>query len=373
MNPFSYGTIVKGEYFYDRHEECLRIVSTLSGGNNLVLFAPRRFGKTSLVFRAIEKLETLGYICVYFDFMPVYSRESFIESYAKAILTRQNSLQKGVKKIATLIKGIRPKIVFDQSGKPEFTMDFTDDKLSEKTLEDIIDLPESLASERNRYIIVFDEFQEINNLNGENFEKLLRSKIQKQEHVNYLFLGSRTHLLNDMFNNKGRAFYNAAMMMQIESLPQIETIEFLKSRFSVSGIKIDETVSNYLIEQAGNIPYYIQLLAAEVWQYIVTSQQEVNIEIVGYCAERIVDLKNDYYFELYGKQSAYQKKLLKSLLISGENLFSADYARRFRLSATSTTQKALLGLVESSVIEKVDGNYFISDPFFKRFLSRYAS
>ncbi len=83
-------------------------------------------------------------------------------------------------------------------------------------------------------------------------------------------------------------------------------------------------------------------------------------------------MKNDYYFELYGRQSAYQKKLLKSLLISGENMFSADYARRFRLSATSTTQKALAVLVESGVVEKVEGNYFISDPFFKRFLSRYA-
>ncbi len=268
MNPFSYGTIVKGQYFYDRIEECRRIVTTLSGGNNLVLFAPRRFGKTSLVFRAIEELESLGFICIYFDFMPVYSRESFIEAYSKSILSRQNNLQKGVKKFATLIKGIRPKLVFDQSGKPEFTMDFTDNKVSEKTLEDIIDLPESLASDSKKYIIVFDEFQEINNLNGENFEKLLRSKIQQQEHVNYLFLGSRTHLLNDMFNNKARAFYNAAMLMQIESLPKDDTIEFLKSRFSSSGILIDETVSLYLIEQAGNIPYYIQLLASEVWQYM---------------------------------------------------------------------------------------------------------
>lgn len=372
MNPFSYGTIVKGQYFYDRHEECQRIVSTLSGGNNLVLFAPRRFGKTSLVFRAIEDLEKLGLICVYFDFMPVYSRESFIEAYSKAILSRQNNLQKGVKKISTLIKGIRPKLVFDQFGKPEFAMDFTDDKVSEKTLEDIIDLPESLASEHSRYIIVFDEFQEINNLNGENFEKLLRSKIQQQEHVNYLFLGSRTHLLNDMFNNKVRAFYNAAMLMQIESLPKDDTIEFLINRFSSSGINIDESVSLFLIEQAGNIPYYIQLLASEVWQYMVSSQKEVNFEVVGLCAERIVDLKNDFYFELYGKLSAYQKKLLKALLITGENLFSADYARRFRLSATSTTQKALIGLVESGVVEKVEGIYFIADPFFKRFLFRYA-
>ena len=57
MNPFSYGTIVKSDNFYDRKEECARITNTLSGGNNVVLYAPRRFGKTSLVFKAMEQLE----------------------------------------------------------------------------------------------------------------------------------------------------------------------------------------------------------------------------------------------------------------------------------------------------------------------------
>lgn len=372
MNPFSYGTIVKGQFFFDRHDECQRIVSTLSGGNNLVLFAPRRFGKTSLVFRAMEELKKMGFICIYFDFMPVYSRESFIISYSKAILSRQSSLEKAVKKISSLIKGIRPKLGFDQLGQPEFSFDFTEDTVTEKTLEEILDLPEMLASAASRYIIVFDEFQEITKLNGENFEKLLRSKIQLQEHVNYLFLGSRTHILNDMFNNKARAFYNAAMHMQIGSLPENETVEFLKSRFSFSGTRIGKTASLHLIEQAGNIPYYIQLLAAEVWQAVVSSQEEVKNDIIDICAERIVDLKSDYYFELFDRQSAYQKKLLKSLVVSGENVFSADYAKRFRLSATSTTQKALIGLVENGVIEKLEGSYFIPDPFFKRFLVRYA-
>lgn len=372
MNPFSYGTIVKGPYFYDRTVECQRIVSTLSGGNNIVLFAPRRFGKTSLVFRAIEELENLEYCCVYFDFMPVYSRESFIEAYSKAILAKQSNLHRAVKSMATWVKGIRPKIVFDQSGKPEFSMEFTEDKLSEKTLEDVIDLPERLASEKKRFIIIFDEFQEINKLNGENFEKLLRSKLQQQQYVTYMFLGSRTHLLSDMFNNKIRAFYNSAMLMQLDALPENETITFLKNRFALSNITIDEPTALFLIAQAGNIPYYIQLLAAEVWQHLVSSSVDLTEDIIAVCAGRIVDMKSDYYFELYDRQSAYQKKILKSLLISGENVFSAEYTKRFRLSATSTTQKALMGLIDSGVVEKAGGTYFVGDPFLKRFLSRYA-
>ncbi|GHT72693.1 hypothetical protein AGMMS50262_02200 [Bacteroidia bacterium] len=50
MNPFSYGTIVKGSNFYDRKEECARIVETLSGGNNLVLYAPRSEKKLDFHF-----------------------------------------------------------------------------------------------------------------------------------------------------------------------------------------------------------------------------------------------------------------------------------------------------------------------------------
>jgi AAA+ ATPase superfamily predicted ATPase len=372
MNPFSYGTIVREPYFYDRVPECQRIVSTLSGGNNVVLFAPRRFGKTSLVFRAIGELEKMDFVCVYFDFMPVYSRESFIEAYSKAILARQSNLHRAVQSMATFVKGIRPKISFDQSGTPEFSIDFTDDKITEKTLDDIIDLPERLASADKRFIIIFDEFQEINKLNGDNFENLLRSKIQQQQYVNYLFLGSRTLLLNDMFNNKTRAFYNAAMLMQLNALPENETIAFLKNRFSLANIAIDDSVALFLIEQAGNIPYYIQLLASEVWQYLVSTTGELTTTVIALCAEGIVDLKSDYYFELYGRHSAYQKKILKSLLVSGENVFSAEYAKRFRLSATSTTQKALLGLLENGIVEKVEGTYFIGDPFFKRFLFRYA-
>ncbi|MCL5031589.1 MAG: ATP-binding protein [Bacteroidetes bacterium] len=372
MNPFSYGTIVKEPYFFDREEECRRIIDTLSGGNNLVLFAPRRFGKTSLVFRAIEELEKKGFICIYFDFMPVYSRESFIEAYSKAIISKQGNFQKAVKALAKFVKGISPKLVFNQAGNPEFSINFIENKINEKTLGEILDLPENLASAGKRFIVVLDEFQEINKLNGENFEKLFRSKIQHHKNVNYLFLGSRTHLLNDMFNNRGRAFYNAAMLMQIDSLPQKETIDFLIDRFASSGIILEKSLALFLIEQAGNIPYYIQLLAAEVWQYVVNSTQKSDKELISLCAQKIVDLKSDYYYELYDKQSVYQKKLLKALVISGENIFSSSYTKQFRLTAASTTQKALAGLIEAGIVEKTEGRYFISDPFFKRFIIYYA-
>ncbi len=132
----------------------------------------------------------------------IYSRDSFIENYSKAIMSKQGNIQKVVQKVADFVKGIKPIITFDTSGKPEFSINFRELHPSDSTIEDVIDLPEKLADDSSKYVIILDEFQEITKLNGEGFENILRSKIQMQSNVNYLFLGSRTHLLQDMFSNK---------------------------------------------------------------------------------------------------------------------------------------------------------------------------
>jgi hypothetical protein len=370
MNPFSYGTVVKEPYFFDRKEEIARIVDVLGGGNNLVLYAPRRYGKTSVVMKAIERLTAQGFVCIYFDFMTVYSRESFIEAYARAIVERQGNLSRAVEAISRLVKGIRPKLSFGPDGTSEFSVDYSADVSSDVSLESVIDLPEKLAGGKKKCIVVMDEFQDIEKLNGDNFEKLLRSRIQRHTGVNYFFLGSRTHILNDMFTNKNRAFYNSSASMTLAPLPEKETTAFLMDRFAAGGIAMDEPAALKVIDEAAHIPYYIQFLASEIWQYCVNRVETVNADIIAACADRVLDLKGDYYFELFDRQTAYQKKLLRALAAYAHNVFSSDYANRFRLSAASTTQRALAGLINAGIIEKSKAVYEYADPFFRKYVLR---
>jgi len=381
MNPFSYGTIVRGPHFFDRKEELSRIVQTLEGGNNLVLYAPRRYGKSSLVMKAAEELERLGYCCIYFDFMPIYSRESFITAYSKAVLdigwkgknTLKRNWNKSLQTIADLIKGIRPSLSFDADGKPEVSLHVTETNISDETIDSVIDLPEKLTGSDKKTIMILDEFQDVRKLNGESFESIMRSRIQHHQRVNYLFLGSQTHVIKDMFSSQNRPFYHAASIMSIGELPKQETIEYLKNGFSDSGIDIDDEAAGQIIRKSGGIPYYIQFLASELWQQAVNSgntDNPVDAESIEQCAENILDLKNDFYYELFDRQSMYQKKVLKALAHSGEQVFSADYARTHRLSAPSTTQKAITKLVNSGIIEKQGAEYTFTDPFFKWFVLR---
>jgi AAA+ ATPase superfamily predicted ATPase len=370
MNPFSYGTIVNGNNFYDRKEECARIEKTLAGGNNLVLYAPRRFGKTSLVFKAIEELEAQGFICIYFDFMPVFSPESFVRLYAKALATKQTNLQKFAQTFASIVKNIRPILGFGADGSPEFSIDFAGLSVDETIISQLLDVPEKLANvTKKRVIVFFDEFQEVEKLSNINFEGLLRSKIQQQHKTNYLFFGSKTHLLLEMFNSKKRAFYNAASQMTIGALPEQDTIDYLQQKFADSAIILDIETAKYIIAVAANIPHYIQMMAAEIWQYMINSQTIVTKEIVDECVKRLLALKNDYYMELFDHQSQSKKQLLQALTVNGKNIFSMAYITENRLPSAATIQRAAKDLIMNGTVEKMSDEYFIADPFFKLFLT----
>jgi len=100
---------------------------------------------------------------------------------------------------------------------------------------------------------------------------------------------------------------------------------------------------------------------------MITTLDIVTNEIIDNCAEQIIIHKHDYYHELFDRQSTKQKQLLLGLIHTGANIFSAQFTKKYRLSTPSTTQKSVT-LMDSGIIDKTGNNYFITDPFFKRFL-----
>src|SRR5437588_9769566 len=55
-NPFRFGALALDEAFADRETELAELKADALAGQDLVLFAPRRFGKSSLLWRASQQL-----------------------------------------------------------------------------------------------------------------------------------------------------------------------------------------------------------------------------------------------------------------------------------------------------------------------------
>lgn len=371
MNPFKYGTVVTGEYFYDRTEELKSIKNDIKSGNNLIIYAPRRYGKTSLIIKVLDELEKEGMNTIYIDFFKVHDTRKFLELYSLNILEKKLFTTEGIiKQFRKFVKSIVPSVTFDDKGKTTFQVQIQNAQSSDTTFEEVINLPEKISG-KEKWVVVFDEFQEINKLNGESFEKQLRASIQFHKNVNYVFMGSKNHLLMNMFRDKSRAFYNIGKTVKIEKIPAKEMSVYLESRFKKSRIEITKETIEYILEITENTPYYVQYTASEIWQNKITEKGEISREDVIKAVNRVIESQMDYYLEIYSNLTGNQKSLLIALSKASGNIFSREYMVSNNLSTVSSTQRSVQRLVESEIIEKHNGEYTYSDPFFKKFIQLY--
>ena len=123
MNPFSYGGVVSGSYFFNRTIEIGKLKTDLKNNNNVILYAPRKYGKTSLVTKVLDELETENYNTIYLDFFNVIDKNKFIEIYAKKLLQKRKiSIEAIIKSFTKFVKNITPSVKFDNLGNPSFEL-----------------------------------------------------------------------------------------------------------------------------------------------------------------------------------------------------------------------------------------------------------
>ena len=81
-NPFKFGKAVSGDEFYDRSSDLQTLYTKLAGGScNVVMYAPRRYGKTSLVKNVLAKLSEEGVPTICFNLNKIETIEKFCEQY----------------------------------------------------------------------------------------------------------------------------------------------------------------------------------------------------------------------------------------------------------------------------------------------------
>src|SRR4051795_11514007 len=76
-NPFTFGALALDDAFTDRDEELRELVRDLENGQDVLVYAPRRYGKSSLVLRAAQAGLAHGVLVAYCDLMRTPTKERF--------------------------------------------------------------------------------------------------------------------------------------------------------------------------------------------------------------------------------------------------------------------------------------------------------
>ena len=373
-NPFIYGRRVSGKSFFDRTKVKADIRNVLSGGSNVLLYGPRRYGKSSLVGEIISDMRAEGGICAELNMMDVASLEDFITKFARIVYRELSPVSGALNLIAGFLKQLSPSVGIDDDGKPELRISFSSRRATIDNLREVLDLPEKLCGKNRSIMIAIDEFQEVAELGlGAQFERTMRSVVENQKHVSYLFLGSKTHILERMFSLKSRPFYNSAQKFLLLRPPEDESAEFLVKRFSSVSMKLNKDLAARMVQKVDNVPYYLQALGS--WTFNVVCQRdgrEVKDADVDAAFESIYDAEKILLEDAFKSHPETQRLLMRALAVEPVERFDEDYRLRHGLKSTSTVNTALRRLIADSTIEKSNAAYVLCNPLLAYYLKMRA-
>ena len=157
--------------------------------------------------------------------------------------------------------------------------------------------------------------------------------------------------------------------MKIEKIKSNEMVDYVSEKFQESNKHISRDSISQIVQLCDNIPYYVQFLSFQVWQLLSGKVTKNEDKIISEAVDMILHNQSDYYYEILETLTAYQKKVLRALTISKVDIFSKKYSQQFKLSSSSSTQRAISKLIETGIIEKEGNLYSFSDPFFMKFVS----
>jgi len=358
-NPFKFGSVVNEPYFTNRTDEIARIIGILKSENHLILMSPRRYGKSSLIFKAVEQLNRP---VIALDIQLVTSTHDLAAQLLKRIYRTYPR-----EKVRQFVKHFRviPTISLNPVNN-SIDINFNPESENLTLIEDVLNLMEKLSRKDKKLIVVFDEFQDLGKIDSALLNQF-RSILQHHKMINYIFLGSQESLISEIFEKKSSPFYHFGMVMPLKKIPEIDFEKYLSERFRLITKEYAEISKEILLVSRCH-PYYTQQLAYVTWEK-VSSEKSVQLLLEDAITELTYSHDNDYE-RLWVRFNNTDKKLLIGLSQSTSSVLSDKFLRKYDLGASSTAYSSISRLVRDGYIIKNNGDYEIDDPFFSIWIKR---
>ncbi len=194
-----------------RAEVLAALAERAARGRFVLLTAPRRYGKTTLVRRLRHDADVAGdFAVVIVDLLGVQTLDDIAARMAQAwVRLPTGRLSRAAAKVLPFVSGITVAGgIVNVSLRPAAGS-------TAQSLEAVLDIPRAVAERtERRLLVVLDEFQAIASV--ECADAVLRSHIQHHtDRVSYLFCGSDQSVTELLFTDRARPLYGQAERIRL--------------------------------------------------------------------------------------------------------------------------------------------------------------
>jgi AAA+ ATPase superfamily predicted ATPase len=375
-NPFVFGGLALDDAFTDREDEVRELARDMLNGQDVVVYAPRRYGKSSLVLKAAQEAIKADVLVGYCDLMKTPTKERFASALAKTILSEIDSpVGQAIERATSLFRSltVRPSIEVDpDTGTLRFVFQPARRRADiDATIERLLELPAEIAAERKRRVtLIFDEFQEIVALDR-SFPNLMRAVFQAQPEVGHVYLGSRRHVLDRIFSDRNEPFWRSAKRLELGPIPTRKFASYLKRRFARTERVLTDDALRRLLEATHGHPYATQELAYFVWELVPHGHHAFESDVEE-AVGKVLQSEHNHLAKLWDDAPQQQRLVLIALAEEPTATpYTAEYHARHELPPNPSLQTALTGLGRKELVGRTDeGDYVIVEPFLAEWLRR---
>ncbi len=370
-NPFIVGKYLSDEYFCDRKTETDFLRKQIENGRNVALISPRRIGKSGLIRHFFNQADILEKYHVFFvDIYATNSLAEFVYTFGKEIyeqLKPQSTIWK--EKFFQTISSFRMGFKLDpMTGAPGLDLGLGDIQAPQTSLDEIF----SYIDEADKpCIIAIDEFQQIGDFSEKNVEALLRTKIQKCQKAQFIFSGSKRHMMTNMFNSPSKPFYQSAISMGLDPIPLEVYSEFAIQLFEKRGKQIDSSVIEDIWNRYNGYTWFVQMMMNEL--FALTEDGAIcHVDMIPEAQRNVVMSQENGYKDILSNIPPKQKIVLQAIAKEGvaNSITSAKFIKKYNLNSASAVQAAIKLLLQNDIITKNENSYRVYDYFFTEWLAK---
>jgi hypothetical protein len=377
-NPFHIGGRVTGRFFTDRADEVARIRRGMRHAGRVLVYGPRRMGKSSAIEVAAEaaRREGSGAIVVRADLSTATAYLDIASRLLRSLYDETRSLRL---RLEELFAGVTPRVTLtpDPAGGPP-SISFGVERRTaaeadqQRSFETVIERLASLAERRSAPVaVVLDEFQAVAGLGGEAAEWHLRDVIQRHGGLAFVCAGSQESLIHEMIGPK-RAFYKMFEHVHMGPMDPAHLATWIEDRLATAGA-IEPGVGATILDRVGDRTQDAVQVARQLWYRAGGPARPVGVADVEAAFDDVVRNEAPVIHTLWNELPAHQQDVLRVVALGARQLYSTTTRDRYGLPAASSVQRAVETLLGRGLLVRADDDLAFDSPFIASWVRREAA
>ncbi len=365
-SPFQFGTLATNANFIDRVEDRALLKQLLSSHINVMLISPRRWGKSSLVRKAMEELvveDEKTKVC-FIDAFSIGSEAEFYRTFASQVIAcASTKVERWIDDARKFLTGVIPQVVVNDQVTDfmAFDLKFVPQERDKMT---ILQLPETLARERGiRIVVCIDEFQQLAALpEYRDMEGKMRSAWQQQQQTSYCLYGSKRNMMLNIFNNSNSPFYRFGQVIFMQKIAREHWVDFIRQSFEKTAKSISVDMAERICDTVECHSWYMQQLCYFIWSF---TSSEVTEEVFALGLKQVLNINTPMFQNDTENLSSTQIEMLKAIADGQQHFSSQAVGQIYRLGNPNTIAKNKKTLQNRDIIEKQKEEFVFVDPIYR--------